>query len=115
MRVVEIDQAVREVREHCATLDHSPRVVTSGNFATPVTVLGPVLAELPEARLHALNAQRDLPVHDGIVPETTFVGPEKCTYTIVCGARSAAKYSARHRVVDRVEIEQVMPSRSLPR
>ena len=75
MRVVEIDQAVREVREHCASLPHPPRVVTSGNFATPVVVLGPVLAELPEARLHALNAQRDLPVHDGIVPETTFVGP----------------------------------------
>ena len=75
MRIVEIDQAVRAVREHCEPLGHPPRVVTSGNFASPVTLLGPVLAELPEARLHALNAQPDLPLHDGVVPETTFVGP----------------------------------------
>jgi acyl-CoA hydrolase len=75
MRVIELDQAVREVREHCGGLDHAPRVVTSGNFASPVALLGPLLAELPAARLHALNAQPDLPVHDGIVPETTFVGP----------------------------------------
>ena len=75
MRVVELDQAVREVREHCGALDHDPRVVTSGNHASPVALLGPLLAELPAARLHALNAQPDLPMHDGIVPETTFVGP----------------------------------------
>jgi acyl-CoA hydrolase len=75
MRVVEIDQAVRAVREHCGALAHDPRVVTSGNFASPVALLGPVLAELPAARLHALNAQVDLPLHDGITPETSFVGP----------------------------------------
>ncbi|KRE96053.1 hypothetical protein ASG76_03115 [Nocardioides sp. Soil774] len=75
MRVVEIDQAVRAVREHCERLDHPPRVVTSGNFASPVALLAPVLAELPAALLHALNAQPDLPMHDGVVPETTFVGP----------------------------------------
>ena len=75
MRIVEIDQAVRAVRDHCEPLGHPPRVVTSGNFASPVALLGPVLAELPEARLHALNAQPDLPLHDGVVPETTFVGP----------------------------------------
>lgn len=74
MRVVEVEQAVREVREHCASLVR-PRVVTSGNFASPVTLLGPLLAELPAARLHALNAQPDLPLHDGVEPETTFVGP----------------------------------------
>ena len=77
MRVVDLDQAVRSVAEHCAGLEagHVPRVVTSGNFASPATVLGPVLAELPAARLHVLNAQSDLPIHDGVVPETTFVGP----------------------------------------
>jgi acyl-CoA hydrolase len=52
-----------------------PRIVTSGNFASPVTLLAAVLAELPQARLHALNAQTDLPLHAGVVPETTFVGP----------------------------------------
>ena len=75
MRVVDINQAVRVVREHCESLQAPPRVVTSGNFASPVPLLGPLLAELPEARLHALNAQPDLPIHDGVVPETTFVGP----------------------------------------
>ena len=77
MRVVELDQAVRSARVHCEGLDTgvTPRVVTSGNFASPVTLLGPLLAELPAARLHALNAQPDLPLHDGVVPETTFVGP----------------------------------------
>lgn len=77
MRVVTLDQAVRLVAQHCARPEAgaAPRVVTSGNFASPVTVLDPLLAELPAARLHALNAQPDLPVHDGVVPETTFVGP----------------------------------------
>ncbi len=75
MLIVDIDQAVRTVRDHCGPLHHPPRVVASGNFASPVALLGPVLAELPAARLHALNAQPDLPLHEGVVPETTFVGP----------------------------------------
>jgi acyl-CoA hydrolase len=75
MQVVELEQAVRRVSEHCAGTASPPRVVTSGNFASPVELLGPVLAALPEARLHALNAQKNLPLHDGVVPETTFVGP----------------------------------------
>lgn len=75
MQVVDIEHAVRAVREHCGPLQAPPRVVTSGNFATPTVLLAALVAELPEARLHALNAQADLPVHDGVVPETTFVGP----------------------------------------
>ncbi len=72
MRIQSIEATAREVRD----LDISqPRIVTSGNFASPVVLLGAILAELPEARLHALNAQVDLPLHDGVVPETTFVGP----------------------------------------
>lgn len=75
MQIVDLDRAVAAVRAHCGTLDGTPRVVTSGNFASPVALLGALLSELPTARLHALNAQPDLPVHDGVVPETTFVGP----------------------------------------
>ena len=75
MDVVDLDQAVRAVRAHCDAIGTAPRVVTSGNFASPITLLGPLLAELPEVRLHALNAQPDLLLHDGVVPETTFVGP----------------------------------------
>ena len=50
-------------------------MVTSGNFASPVALLGPLLTELSDVRLHVLNAQADLPLHDGVVPETSFVGP----------------------------------------
>ena len=77
MHVVDLDQAVRTVHAHCARLapEVVPRVVTSGNFASPVALLEPLFAQLPAARLHALNAQPDLPLHDGVVPETTFVGP----------------------------------------
>lgn len=75
MRVVDITRVVDAVRAHCGSSDGVPRIVTSGNFASPVTLLGPVLAELDSVRLHALNAQRSLPLHDGVVPETTFVGP----------------------------------------
>lgn len=75
MQIVDLDRAVAAVRAHCGTLGGTPRVVTSGNFASPVALLGPLLSEVPAARLHALNAQPDLPVHDGVVPETTFVGP----------------------------------------
>ena len=75
MHLVALEQAVADVRAHCGTVTGVPRVVTSGNFASPVTLLQALLAELPEARLHALNAQHDVPLHDGVVPETTFVGP----------------------------------------
>lgn len=72
MRIVAIEEAVRAVRDLSVEV---PRIVISGNFASPVELLDPVLAALPRARLHALNAQRHLPLHDGVVPETTFVGP----------------------------------------
>ena len=75
MHLVDIDHAVRAVRTHCDSIGNVPRVVTSGNFASPVALLAPLLAELQDVRLHALNAQPDLPLHDGVVPETTFVGP----------------------------------------
>ncbi|WP_319804430.1 acetyl-CoA hydrolase/transferase family protein [Nocardioides malaquae] len=52
----------------------NPRIVTSGNFATPRTTLAPLLASLEQARLNCLNAQPGLDLHDGIVPETSFVG-----------------------------------------
>ena len=75
MQVVDIEHAVRTVRAHCDSIGNVPRVVTSGNFASPVALLGPLLAELSDVRLHVLNAQADLPLHDGVVPETSFVGP----------------------------------------
>ena len=51
-----------------------PRVVASGNFATPLTLLGAVDAALPTYRLHILNAQPGIPARDGVTHETSFVG-----------------------------------------
>ena len=52
-----------------------PRVVVSGNFATPHVVLAALDAAIPTYRLNALNAQPGLPDRDGVELETSFVGP----------------------------------------
>lgn len=57
------------------TLPDNPRVVVSGNHATPWHTLGLVDAALPAYRLWALNGQPGLPDRDGVVLETSFVGP----------------------------------------
>ena len=57
-----------------AALD-CPRVVASGNFATPHALLAAVDALLPRYRLHLLNAQPGLPDREGVRYETCFVGP----------------------------------------
>ncbi len=51
-----------------------PRVVTSGNFATPHATLAALDAVLPAYRLNTVNAQRGLPDREGVVYETSFVG-----------------------------------------
>ncbi len=53
----------------------SPRVVVSGNFATPWHALSLVDAAIAEYRLFALNAQAGLPDRDGVTLESPFVGP----------------------------------------
>ena len=56
-------------------LPPNPRVVASGNFATPATLLNAVDGVVPEYRLHMLNAQRGIPTRPGVRHETAFVGP----------------------------------------
>ncbi|GAB3892934.1 acetyl-CoA hydrolase/transferase C-terminal domain-containing protein [Kibdelosporangium lantanae] len=51
-----------------------PRVVVSGNFATPRRALAILDGVLGEYRLFALNAQAGIPDRDGVVLETPFVG-----------------------------------------
>ena len=51
-----------------------PRVVTSGNFATPWRALAILDAALPEYRLFTLNAQLGIPDRPGVTLETPFVG-----------------------------------------
>ena len=58
-----------------AGLPANPRVVTSGNFATPYTLLNALDAQLPEYRLHMLNAHGAIPDRDGVTYETAFIGP----------------------------------------
>lgn len=58
-----------------AHLPPGPRIVASGNFATPHTLLRAVDDQVPEFTLNMLNAQPGIPDRDGIVFETCFVGP----------------------------------------
>lgn len=71
MRVVTVEQ----LKSALASLPENPRVVASGNFATPTVVLNALDEVVPEYRLHMLNAQKPIPDREGVVYETTFVGP----------------------------------------
>jgi acyl-CoA hydrolase len=56
-------------------LPGDPRVVMSGNFATPWQALGVLDAAVGEYRLFALNAQAGIPDRDGVTYESPFLGP----------------------------------------
>jgi acyl-CoA hydrolase len=58
-----------------AGLERQPRVVVSGNFATPWEAVKVLDAALPEYCLFALNAQAGIPDRDGVTLESPFVGP----------------------------------------
>ncbi len=53
----------------------NPRVVVSGNFATPWQTLAIVDKTVERYRLFALNAQAGIPDRDGVTLESPFVGP----------------------------------------
>ncbi len=78
MRVVPPEVVTADVRRLAGSLDddgRTPRVVASGNFATPHDLLSAVDAGLDSYRLNVLNAQPGLPQRPGVVHETSFVGP----------------------------------------
>lgn len=56
-------------------LPAEPRVVVSGNFATPWHLVGEIDRQLATYRLWALYGQPGLPDREGVVLETSFVGP----------------------------------------
>ncbi len=58
-----------------AALPPRPRVVVSGNAATPWTVLGRLDKTVESYVLNVLNPQLGLPDREGVVLETAFVGP----------------------------------------
>jgi acyl-CoA hydrolase len=72
--------AARTTPEHeivaaLQALPGPPRVVASGNFASPVVLLDVVDRALATYRLNVLNAQPGIPSRDGVLHETSFVGP----------------------------------------
>ncbi len=71
MRIVTVEQLAKVL----AGLPENPRVVASGNFATPTVLLDTLDGAVPEYRLHMLNAQGLIPDRDGVTYETAFVGP----------------------------------------
>ncbi len=71
MQVVTLDRVVRAV----AAAAPQPRVLVSGNFATPWQVVAALDAGVPEWTLHMLNPQSGVPHRDGLRLETCFVGP----------------------------------------
>lgn len=64
-----------DLAQALAALPPNPRVVVTGNHATPWHTLGLVEETLDEYRLWALNGQHGLPDRDGVTLETSFVGP----------------------------------------
>jgi acyl-CoA hydrolase len=71
MRIISAEQ----LKSVLANLPSNPRIIASGNFATPNTLLGVANEVLPDFRLHMLNAQLGIPDREGITYETAFVGP----------------------------------------
>lgn len=58
-----------------AELPEDPRIVVSGNHATPWQVLAQIDEAVPTYRLWSLNGQAGLPDREGVTLETSFVGP----------------------------------------
>ena len=70
MRVINTDQ----LKSVLAGLPENPRIIASGNFATPNTLLKAADENISEFRLHMLNAQPGIPDREGITYESAFVG-----------------------------------------
>jgi len=70
VRTVGLDQLERRL----AALPGVPRVVVSGNAATPWEAVGALDRALPAYRLWMLNAGTGVPSRTGVVAETSFVG-----------------------------------------
>lgn len=66
---------VEQLDEVLGRLPARPRVVASGNSATPWTLLRELDARLEHYTLHLLNPHPGVPDRDGVTLETAFVGP----------------------------------------
>ena len=70
MRVITVEQ----LKSVLANLPENPRIIASGNFATPNTLLKAADENISEFKLHMLNAQPGIPDRKGITYESAFVG-----------------------------------------
>jgi acyl-CoA hydrolase len=70
MRVITAEQ----LKSVLANLPENPRIIASGNFATPNTLLKAADENISEFKLHMLNAQPGIPDREGITYESAFVG-----------------------------------------
>jgi len=70
MRIINTDQ----LKSVLANLPENPRIIASGNFATPHTLLKAANENISEYTLHMLNAQPGIPDREGITYESAFVG-----------------------------------------
>jgi hypothetical protein len=72
MRVINTEQ----LKSILANLPSNPRIIASGNFSTPRTLLAIADEVIPEFKLHMLNAHgTGIPDREGVTYETAFVGP----------------------------------------
>lgn len=63
-----------QLKQVFQSLPANPRVLVSGNFGTPKSLLALFDSVVPEYRLHMLNAQPGIPNRPGVHYETAFVG-----------------------------------------
>jgi len=66
---------ISELKRVLLDIPNNPRVLVSGNFATPKALLSEFDAAVPEYTLHMLNAQHGIPNRPGVTYESAFVGP----------------------------------------
>ena len=71
MRVINYEQ----LKSILSSQTDNPRIVASGNFAPPTTLLKAADESLERFKLQMLNAHPGIPDRDGIEYESTFVGP----------------------------------------
>jgi len=72
MRIINADT----LKSILANLPSNPRIIASGNFATPQTLLAVADEVIPRFKLHVLNAiGKGIPDREGITYETSFIGP----------------------------------------
>ena len=71
MRIINFEQ----LKSLLSQQPENPRIVASGNFAPPMTLLKAADESIDKFKLHMLNAHPGIPDRDGINYESAFVGP----------------------------------------